>query len=389
MKLIVGLGNPGDKYAGNRHNIGFMAVDELARGYAFGPWKKRFQGYAAEGQIGVKKCILLKPGTYMNESGRSVGEAMRFYKISVGDVIVVHDELDLKPETVRVKTGGGNAGHNGLKSISAHIGNDYMRVRLGIGHPGDKALVSNYVLQDFAKADRAWLVPLLEGIARGMARLLEGSEAAFLSEAARGRSSSPQAAKSNGAAAPETKAEKLPDVKAAPAEAVASPDAEPDLLAVIAAAASRPIQAMPSPSIPVRAAREGSGGGAVSTAVMMPEPERAPLVAASPQPVPEKQPEPRPVPNTVIKPEPVIEPDPEPKPITEPVPQPEPPIEKPPLVAAAELEPAPVLAAKAEMKPAPDITDALPNIDAGPEEKKRGGLFGAWFRSRVRGGVSH
>src|SRR5215470_2966348 len=201
MKLIVGLGNPGEKYARNRHNIGFMAVDELARGYSFGAWKRRFQSLAGEGQIGSAKCILLKPATYMNESGRAVGDAMRFYKLSAGDVIVIHDELDLKPGTVRVKTGGGNAGHNGLKSISAHIGNDYMRVRLGIGHPGDKALVTNYVLQDFAKADREWLEPFLEGIARGMARLVEGGEAAFLSEAARGRGPSPAAAKLNGGAA--------------------------------------------------------------------------------------------------------------------------------------------------------------------------------------------
>ena len=141
MKLIVGLGNPGDKYAGNRHNIGFMAVDEIARGYSFGPWKKRFQGLAAEGQIGTEKCILLKPATYMNESGRAAGEAMRFYKLTPADVIAIHDELDLKAGMVRVKTGGGNAGHNGLKSLSAYIGNDYKRVRLGIGHPGDKALV--------------------------------------------------------------------------------------------------------------------------------------------------------------------------------------------------------------------------------------------------------
>jgi PTH1 family peptidyl-tRNA hydrolase len=187
MKLIVGLGNPGEKYASNRHNIGFMAVDEIARGYGFGPWKKRFQGLAAEGQIGLEKCLLLKPSTYMNESGRSVGEAMRFYKLALGDVIVIHDEIDLDPGKIRVKTGGGNAGHNGLKSISAHIGNEYKRVRLGIGHPGEKALVANYVLQDFAKADKTWLTPLLEGVARGMARLVEGSDAGFLSEAARGR----------------------------------------------------------------------------------------------------------------------------------------------------------------------------------------------------------
>ena len=200
MKLIVGLGNPGEKYSGNRHNIGFMVVDEIVRGYSFAPWKKRFQGYTSEGQIGLEKCILLKPSTYMNESGRAVGEAMRFYKLPLGDVIVVHDEIDLKPGVIRVKKGGGNAGHNGLKSISAHAGNDYVRVRLGIDHPGDRALVANYVLQDFAKSDRDWLVPLLEGVARGMAKLVEGSEAAFLAEAARGRKPSTPAAKMNGAA---------------------------------------------------------------------------------------------------------------------------------------------------------------------------------------------
>ena len=197
MKLIVGLGNPGEKYSGNRHNIGFMAVDEIARGYSFAPWKKRFQGYTAEGQIGLERCILLKPSTYMNESGRAVGEAMRFYKLPLGDVIVIHDEIDLKPGVIRVKKSGGNAGHNGLKSISAHAGNDYVRVRLGIDHPGDRALVANYVLQDFAKSDRDWLIPLLEGVARGMAKLVEGSEAAFLGEAGRGRKLSTPAAKLN------------------------------------------------------------------------------------------------------------------------------------------------------------------------------------------------
>lgn len=427
MKLIVGLGNPGDKYAGNRHNIGFMAVEELARGYGFGPWKKRFQGYAAEGQIGVKKCILLKPATYMNESGRSVREAMRFYKIAVGDVIVVHDELDLKPETIRVKTGGGNAGHNGLKSISAHIGNDYVRVRLGIGHPGDKALVSNYVLQDFAKADRAWLDPLLEGAARGMARLVEGSEAAFLSEAARGRGSSPQAAKSNGAPATETKArtapevkpvavaERLtpdvkpvpvavvappvmntapapavvpPEVKTVPSETMASPVVEADPFAVIAAAASRPIPAMPAPSIPVIAAREGGGGGAVSTAVMMPEPVRT--VAPPTQPaMPENEPEPKPDPEPAPQPEPVIEPEPAPATVTEPLPPLQPPAEKPPLVTAPEPVPAPAMEVLAEKSVSPAAPEtAAPKQDDVHREKKRGGLFSSWFKSRVRGGVS-
>ena len=263
MKLIAGLGNPGEKYAGNRHNIGFMAIDELARAYSFGPWKKRFQGLAAEGQIGTEKCILLKPATYMNESGRSVGEAMRFYKLSPGNVIVIHDELDLKPGAVRVKTGGGNAGHNGLKSVSAHIGNEYMRVRLGIGHPGDKAQVVNYVLQDFAKADRQWLEPLLEGVARGMARLVEGGEAAFLNEAARGRSVSPAAEKLKGASAP--RAIKV-EVPAAPLSDTAGLTGAPALH----------LGAQPTvvAAIQVVAAREGTGSGAVSRAVILPEPER-------------------------------------------------------------------------------------------------------------------
>jgi peptidyl-tRNA hydrolase, PTH1 family len=284
MKLIVGLGNPGEKYARNRHNIGFMAVDELARGYSFGPWKRRFQGVAGEGQIGAAKCILLKPGTYMNESGRSVGDAVRFYKLSAGDVIVVHDELDLKPGTVRVKTGGGNAGHNGLKSISAHIGNDYMRVRLGIGHPGDKALVANYVLQDFAKADRQWLEPFLDGIARGMARLVEGGEAAFLSEAARGRSLSPAAAKLNGTEGSAEEKASVVEIKVAQAAAANN------------SAPLGPVEIVPAGPIPVVAAREGTGGGAVSRAVMLPEPERivaaletAPLIARAPEPVPPKE----------------------------------------------------------------------------------------------------
>ena len=224
MKLIVGLGNPGEKYSGNRHNIGFMAVDEIARGYGFAPWKKRFQGYTAEGQIGLQKCILLKPSTYMNESGRAVGEAMRFYKLPLGDVIVIHDEIDLKPGAIRVKKGGGNAGHNGLKSISAHAGNDYVRVRLGVDHPGDKALVAHYVLQDFAKSDRDWLLPLLEGVARGMAKLVEGSEAAFLAEAARGRKPTPPAAKTNEAAPlPNGEARVSSDKKRASPEAIAAP----------------------------------------------------------------------------------------------------------------------------------------------------------------------
>lgn len=228
MKLIVGLGNPGEKYASNRHNIGFMAVDEIARACKFGPWKSRFHGAAAEGMIAGEKCILLKPGTYMNESGRAVGDALRFYKLGAGDVIVLHDELDLEPGKVRIKVGGGNAGHNGLKSISAYIGNDYRRVRLGIGHPGDKALVARYVLQDFAKADRAWLEPLMAAIARGIPRLVEGNDAAFLNEAARARSAAAPAS-STGANGHATAAAQAPAPAAAKAATLApsSPPRQP------------------------------------------------------------------------------------------------------------------------------------------------------------------
>ncbi len=153
MKLFVGLGNPGDEYARNRHNVGFMCVDRIAAAHGFGPWKKKFQGFACEGEIAGERVLLLKPQTYMNESGRSVGEAARFLKIAEADIVVFYDEIDLAPGKLKVKTGGGNAGHNGLRSISAHLGNDYVRVRIGVGHPGNKELVARWVLNDFAKAD--------------------------------------------------------------------------------------------------------------------------------------------------------------------------------------------------------------------------------------------
>ena len=147
MILIVGLGNPGSKYAGNRHNVGYMAVDRIASDHAFGPWRARFQGEAAEGRLGETRVTLLKPGTFMNLSGQSVGEAMRYLKLEPAEVIVLHDELDLAPGTVRLKTGGGHAGHNGLRSIHQHIGEAYWRLRIGIGHPGHKAEVVNWVLK--------------------------------------------------------------------------------------------------------------------------------------------------------------------------------------------------------------------------------------------------
>jgi PTH1 family peptidyl-tRNA hydrolase len=181
MKLFVGLGNPGAEYAFNRHNVGFMAVDAIAATQAFPSWRKRFQGAAAEARLGREQVLLLKPQTFMNESGRSVGEAVRFYKLDLADVIVFHDELDLVPGKVRVKAGGGVAGHNGLRSITAHIGNDYWRVRIGIGHPGSKDVVVHHVLNNFAKSDREWLEPLLGAIAKAAPDLAEGRNDKFQS----------------------------------------------------------------------------------------------------------------------------------------------------------------------------------------------------------------
>ena len=179
MLLFVGLGNPGPRYVGNRHNIGFMAVEAIARSHNISPWRRRFQGVSVEGQIGGDKTLLLLPGTYMNESGRAVADAVTFYKLAVSDVVVFHDELELRPGKVRVKTGGGNAGHNGLRSVSAHIGNDYRRVRIGIGHPGDKKLVENYVLQDFAKSERLWVEALCGIVADNAGLLIEGKDSTF------------------------------------------------------------------------------------------------------------------------------------------------------------------------------------------------------------------
>jgi PTH1 family peptidyl-tRNA hydrolase len=179
MLLIAGLGNPGPKYQRNRHNIGFMALDAIAGRHRFPAPRMRFQGRVSEGQIDGERVVLLAPQTFMNESGIAVGQAARFYKIDVGDIIVFHDELDLAPGKCRVKIGGGNAGHNGLRSISAHCGNDYKRVRLGIGHPGDKALVHNYVLSDFAKAEMPWVTALCDAIADHAGRLAKGDDTEF------------------------------------------------------------------------------------------------------------------------------------------------------------------------------------------------------------------
>jgi len=179
MHLLVGLGNPGAQYAGNRHNVGFIAVEEIARRHGIAPWRRRFQGVAAEGSIGAERVLLLLPGTYMNESGRAVAEAVRFFKLAPQQVVVFHDEIDLPPAKLRTKTGGGNAGHNGLRSITAHIGNDYHRVRIGVGHPGAKDLVQPYVLSDFAKSERGWVEALRTIIADNAELIVRGEHATF------------------------------------------------------------------------------------------------------------------------------------------------------------------------------------------------------------------
>jgi peptidyl-tRNA hydrolase, PTH1 family len=179
MLLFVGLGNPGAKHAHNRHNIGFMAVDEIARRHGFAPWRRRFQGETAEGTLDRERVVLLRPSTFMNESGRAVQEAASFFKLSAGEITVFQDELELPAAKVRVKVGGGIAGHNGLRSISSHVGNDYRRVRLGIGHPGVKELVHGYVLSDFAKDERPWVVALCEAVADNAGLLVTERDSTF------------------------------------------------------------------------------------------------------------------------------------------------------------------------------------------------------------------
>ncbi|MCC0033402.1 MAG: aminoacyl-tRNA hydrolase [Brucellaceae bacterium] len=184
MLILAGLGNPGAQYANNRHNAGFMAADAIARRHSFSPWTKKFSALVCEGQLGGEKTLLIKPQTFMNLSGQSAGEAMRFYKLSPADIVVLYDELDLAPGKLRVKTGGGTGGHNGIKSMDAHCGKDYRRVRIGIGHPGDKNLVHNWVLGDFAKADATWLDPLMDAIADAAPLLAKGDDAGFMNRVA-------------------------------------------------------------------------------------------------------------------------------------------------------------------------------------------------------------
>jgi len=182
--LIAGLGNPGSQYARNRHNAGFIVVDALHAEYGFGPWKVKFEGFLSEGKLGGRKTYLLKPQTYMNLSGDSVGPALRFFKLPLDALVVVHDEIDLAAGKLKVKTGGGDAGQNGLRSITATLGPDYRRVRLGIGHPGEKTKVSGHVLQNFSKDDIDWLKPLVEAMVQAAPLLAKDDDAGFMSKVA-------------------------------------------------------------------------------------------------------------------------------------------------------------------------------------------------------------
>ena len=214
MKLFVGLGNPGAKYARNRHNVGFMALDRIADDHGFAPWRAKFSAELSEGRLGREKVVLVKPQTFMNRSGQAVGEAMRFYKLEPTDIVVFHDEIDLAPGKCRVKHGGGHAGHNGLRSIHDHIGPHYARIRIGVGHPGHKDKVAGFVLNDFATTDQGWLDDLLRGISDGAVALAEGEDAKF-SNAVALRVAPPRSST--------TKADKAPDKPAEPPEAPEAP----------------------------------------------------------------------------------------------------------------------------------------------------------------------
>jgi len=184
MLLLVGLGNPGQKYVNNRHNVGFMVADDIVRHHNFSPWRSKFQGMVADGTINGQKILALKPQTFMNKSGQSVSEVMRFYKLTPADVIVFHDELDLAAGKVRVKTGGGHGGNNGVRDITAHIGADFGRVRIGVGHPGHKGAVQGHLLSDFSKADYAWLDPIIDECVRGLPLLIDGHPDKYMTQIA-------------------------------------------------------------------------------------------------------------------------------------------------------------------------------------------------------------
>ncbi len=193
MHIIAGLGNPGRKYANHRHNVGFMAVERIADRHGFSSWSNKFQAEVAEGQIDGHKVLLIKPQTFMNLSGESVGKALRFYRLTPDALTAIHDELDLPPGRIRIKTGGGAGGHNGLRSLDAHCGNAYHRLRIGIGHPGEKSAVTGYVLSDFSKADREWLDPLLDAIADHAGLLVAGDRTGFMNRVSQATTTKPAA----------------------------------------------------------------------------------------------------------------------------------------------------------------------------------------------------
>lgn len=227
MKVFAGLGNPGDKYAANRHNVGFMAVDRIAADHGFAPWRAKFQALLTEGRLGKEKVILLKPQTFMNLSGQSVGEVLKFYKLDSVDLTVFHDEIDLAPGKIKLKAGGGHAGHNGLRSVHQHVGPHYDRVRLGVGHPGHKDAVAGYVLRDFAKADQDWLDDLMRGISDGAPALADGEGARFCNAVA--LRMTPHRADNGSKAAKETgpttaKATEAPSATGTSESAEAAPD---------------------------------------------------------------------------------------------------------------------------------------------------------------------
>lgn len=218
MRILAGLGNPGPRYAATRHNVGFRVVDAIQDRHGFSPWRARFQADIAEGTLAGEKCLLIKPTTFMNESGRAIGEAMRYYKLAPADIVVFHDELDLPPGKMRVKTGGGHGGNNGLRSTIAHIGPEFRRVRIGIGHPGRKELVQAYILKDFAKADADWLEPMIDALAEHAALLAADKESTYANKVH--LTLNPEAA--------ERKAKKKPKGEAGPVSAEPSPDATPE-----------------------------------------------------------------------------------------------------------------------------------------------------------------
>lgn len=372
MKILVGLGNPGENYQRNRHNVGFEAINAIAERYGAPQWRKRFQGLAAEIDIARQRYLLLKPSTYMNESGRSVSEAVRFFKISPADVIVFHDEIDLEPGKLRVKFGGGHAGHNGLKSISAHVGNDYQRVRIGVGHPGNRDAVAHYVLHDFARADRDWLDPLLAAIAQGLPSLLAGQDARFMNDV--GRAARPQPA-------PAKTAKPAEAPRTPPAAKVAAPSPRPEPVVATAAPPAPTAAAMPAPAAEVTPAPKVEP-------VKAPQAAPAAPIAAAPSPTPaHSQPPGTPQPAAATAPSLRVEPAPkqpaEPSVAPAPASVIAPALKAEPVKAPQAAPVATVAAAPPPPPPAPagDMKPALPKAEPAPKKQPEPAMAGPATRA--------